>query len=339
MNDIREQGLRDPATVLDGMLLDGRNRQRACLLVDVPLRTVDYTGDDPLAYIISTNLERRHLNPSQLAMVGARISTMKVGNPTFGNSANLPNKVSQPDAAARVNVSERSIRHAAVVLDKAEPEVVVAVDQGKIAVSVAASIASKPRDAQLGRLAREERKAEGTHRQKDDFYRTPVAATRALLEVERFPAMIWEPACGDGAISEVLTEAGHEVISTDLIDRGYGEGGVDFLEEAKKRANCVVTNPPFKLDDDFALHAMEIGVRKVALLCRLTWLEGSERHARLFNLGKLARVWVFSARQTLWYGDDQFPETDGGMTAYAWFIFERDHRGPPTLGWLAEEDA
>jgi ParB-like chromosome segregation protein Spo0J len=181
VNDIREQGLRDPATVLDGMLLDGRNRQRACLLVDVPLRTVDYTGDDPLAYIISTNLERRHLNPSQLAMVGARISTMKVGNPTFGNSANLPNKVSQPDAAARVNVSERSIRHAAVVLDKAEPEVVVAVDQGKIAVSVAASIASKPRDAQLGRLAREERKAEdlGTRlRRRRDFQRADRGRSR-----------------------------------------------------------------------------------------------------------------------------------------------------------------
>jgi hypothetical protein len=132
----------------------------------------------------------------------------------------------------------------------------------------------------------------------------------------------------------VLIAAGHEVISTDLIDRGFGQGDIDFLTESKPRAKCVITNPPFKLDDDFALHALAIGVKKTALLCRLTWLEGADRMERLFSLGKLARVWVFAQRQTLWYGDDDYPETDGGMTAYAWFVFESDHDGPPTLGWL-----
>jgi len=66
------------------------------------------------------------------------------------------------------------------------------------------------------------------NRERDDFYPTPPAGTRALLEVESFTGPIWEPACGDGAISKVLESAGHQVISTDLIDRGYGTGGGRF---------------------------------------------------------------------------------------------------------------
>jgi hypothetical protein len=84
------------------------------------------------------------------------------------------------------------------------------------------------------------------NRETHDFYPTWPAATRALLSVERFDGAIWEPACGDGAMSKVLEAAGHEVISTDLIDRGYGEGGRDFLMEWQPRAPNIVTNPPFR---------------------------------------------------------------------------------------------
>src|SRR5690349_21675354 len=67
-----------------------------------------------------------------------------------------------------------------------------------------------------------------------DFYATPPEATRALLTVEGFDAPIWEPACGDGAISRPLIEAGHDVVSTDLIDRGYGTAGIDFIRESTR---------------------------------------------------------------------------------------------------------
>ncbi len=63
----------------------------------------------------------------------------------------------------------------------------------------------------------------------DDFYITPPEATRALLAVENFGPRIWEPACGDGAMSEVLIAAGYDVVSSDLGDYGYGDPGVDFL--------------------------------------------------------------------------------------------------------------
>ncbi|SFL43618.1 hypothetical protein SAMN04488036_11513 [Shimia haliotis] len=78
-----------------------------------------------------------------------------------------------------------------------------------------------------------------------EFYPTPPEAVRALLSVERFDGSIWEPACGDGAISKVLIEAGYQVVSTDLIDRGYGQGGLNFLKSTKPLAKNIITNPPY----------------------------------------------------------------------------------------------
>ena len=58
-------------------------------------------------------------------------------------------------------------------------------------------------------------------RKENDFYPTPKWATEQLLKYEKFDGDIWEPACGDGAISEVLKEHGYTVTSSDIIDRGY----------------------------------------------------------------------------------------------------------------------
>ena len=81
-------------------------------------------------------------------------------------------------------------------------------------------------------------------RVKNDFYATPSNATEELLKRETFDGSIWECACGDGAISKLLIEKGYEVYSSDLIDRGYGETGIDFLKSNKKFDN-IITNPPF----------------------------------------------------------------------------------------------
>jgi hypothetical protein len=84
-------------------------------------------------------------------------------------------------------------------------------------------------------------------------------------------------------------------------------------------------------------HALDLGVRKVAVLHQLAWLEGEDRYSALFSRRRLARIWAFSPRQTMWPGDDAHPESDGGMTAYGWFVFERDHHGPYTGDWLPGE--
>jgi hypothetical protein len=171
------------------------------------------------------------------------------------------------------------------------------------------------------------------NREKDDFYPTPPEGTRALLSVEKFGLRIWEPACGNGAISRVLEAEGHSVISTDLIDRGYGEPNRDFLLDYETRCPNIITNPPFKLAEEFAWHALSRTTDKVALLCRLAWLEGIGRR-KLFTTTPLARVWVFSKRLPIQRGRLAAKEDASGMIAFSWFVWEHGHRGPPQLGWI-----
>lgn len=175
---------------------------------------------------------------------------------------------------------------------------------------------------------------DSVNREKDDFYPTPPEGTRKLLEVETFSGKIWEPACGDGAISKELILAGHEVMSTDLIDRGYGKSGVDFLLDYETRSHNIITNPPFKLAEEFAWHAVARSERKVAMLCRLAWLEGSARR-RMFTGTPLARVWVFSKRLHMQRARQAVKSDAGGMIAFAWFVWEHGHKGAPELGWLS----
>ena len=172
-------------------------------------------------------------------------------------------------------------------------------------------------------------------REKDDFYATPPSATKALLQVESFDGAIWEPACGDGAISKVLESAGHQVVSTDLVDRGYGTARIDFLMETRALAPKIITNPPFKLGTDFVLRALALTTGKIAMLLKVGFLEGLDR-ARVYDEQPFARLWVFRARQTFLRGGSEAIQMngDGGMIAYGWFVWDRTHAGPPTLGWI-----
>jgi hypothetical protein len=159
-----------------------------------------------------------------------------------------------------------------------------------------------------------------------DFYPTPPSATVALLEREAFTGGIWEPACGDGAMSRVLEEWGYRVRSSDLYNRGYGESGVDFLR-CVDRAENIVTNPPFKYANQFIHKALTKADHKVALLLRLNYLESQTRKKFFSNheAFPFKKVWVFSER---------IPFTGSNMMAFAWFVWERDYTGEPTIGWI-----
>lgn len=67
-------------------------------------------------------------------------------------------------------------------------------------------------------------------RELNDFYATEPKAVGLLLQREKFSEKIWEPACGQGHISKVLMAHGYKVLSSDLVNRGYGYTGVDFLK-------------------------------------------------------------------------------------------------------------
>ncbi|MDE2103464.1 MAG: hypothetical protein KGL39_39850 [Patescibacteria group bacterium] len=176
---------------------------------------------------------------------------------------------------------------------------------------------------------------DGYKRERDDFYPTPRRAVDALLLVEKFTDPIWEPACGDGAISKPFEEAGHTVISSDLVDRGFGESRIDFLMERTLRAPTIVTNPPFKLALPFAQHAVELGATKIALLLKIAFLEGTER-GKFFRTNPPRKVWVFSQRLAFVpSGTIPARKLDGGgMMAFAWFVWQRNYQGDTMVGWV-----
>jgi len=171
------------------------------------------------------------------------------------------------------------------------------------------------------------------NREKDDFYPTWPAATEALLRVEQFDGAIWEPACGEGDMSRVLIDAGHEVISTDLVDRGYGEARIDFLMEWQARAPNIVTNPPFGMAQDFVDKALSLTTGKVAMFLRLAFLESLQRGEWLPTT-PLAHVWVMSRRVPMQRGRLSEQGDGHGVLAFAWFVWDHSYVGKPTLGWL-----
>lgn len=164
-----------------------------------------------------------------------------------------------------------------------------------------------------------------------DFYPTPAWATHALIDNERFCGDIWECACGDGAMTAVLEQTGNAVRSSDLYDRGFGESGVDFRFAASSAPN-IITNPPFNAAEDFVQSGLKSATQKFALLLRLAFLEGAGRQHSIFIKNPPSKVWVFSERITFY--PKNVEKKGSGTTAYAWFVWDRDHFGPTELCWL-----
>jgi hypothetical protein len=104
---------------------------------------------------------------------------------------------------------------------------------------------------------------------------------------------LWEPACGRGRMSRVFMQAGFDVVSTDLVDRGFGTGGVDFLCCESLRAPVIVTNPPYgPLVAAFISHAYALGADMLALLIKADWFHatGKDRRHELFAARPPSRI-------------------------------------------------
>jgi N6-adenosine-specific RNA methylase IME4 len=140
--DVKANGLREPITLYQGKILDGRNRARACVKARAKPKTRVWKGSDPMAYVVSLNLARRHLTESQRAMVAARLVDTSHGGDrrSSGRSAGR----TQEQAAAELTASPRSVRQAARVIRDADPELAAAVDAGHVAVSLAEKLVGRP---------------------------------------------------------------------------------------------------------------------------------------------------------------------------------------------------
>lgn len=164
-----------------------------------------------------------------------------------------------------------------------------------------------------------------------DFFPTPAWATHALIDNEIFKGDIWESACGNGAMSEVLETTGNKIISSDLYDRGYGESNHDFLDSWRKTSN-IITNPPYNAAEGFVKAGLDRANRKFALLLRLAFLEGTNRQRTIFTEAPPSRVWVFSERITFYPAGAI--KKGSGTTAYAWFVWDKDASSCTELKWL-----
>lgn len=143
--DIKVNGLHHPVITFEGKILDGRNRYRACEMAGIKPSYKSYEGEDAIGFVVSENINRRHMDESQRAMCAARLANIEKHKHA---DASIEASISQPNAAERLNVSRPSVQRAKEVLKKGTPELVRAVDEGRVAVSRAAQIARLPEKEQ-----------------------------------------------------------------------------------------------------------------------------------------------------------------------------------------------
>lgn len=169
-------------------------------------------------------------------------------------------------------------------------------------------------------------------RERDDFYPSPPGVIDSLFRaVEIVEGMIWEPAAGDGALVDQIRAAGRDCIGTDLVDRGRPdiEPRVDFLFEQRVQwgARSIITNPPYKLADHFARHAIALGVAQTALLLPVKWLAATgprwelTRHVSdVVLLGRLKMLPPGAPDKGL-----------NPVTDFGWFIFRAEPIASPLI--------
>jgi len=170
----------------------------------------------------------------------------------------------------------------------------------------------------------------------DDAYFTPTVAVEALLQVEKLPEKIWEPACGSGNIVKVLRAHGHTVYASDLHDYGCGQSDVDFLTtDAIPPAQAIVTNPPFKLIQKFVERALQLSPLTI-VLARLAFYE-SERRSKLLEQSGLRTIHVFRNRLPMMHRKDWAGPKASSAIVFAWFCWQKDYTGLTTIDRISWE--
>ena len=179
--------------------------------------------------------------------------------------------------------------------------------------------------------------AEG-EREVNDYYATDPAVIKPLMDIIGIKvkgSRVWECACGEGHLSKELLKYDFEkVYSSDLVNRGYGESGLDFLKMNTIFQGNIITNPPYKYAEEFVRKGISL-VPKGNLVCmflKITFLEGQKRRA-LFEEFPPKYVAVFSSRQKCAKNGD-FENTGSSAACYAWFIWEKGFKGETKIKWI-----
>ena len=187
----------------------------------------------------------------------------------------------------------------------------------------------------------------------NDYYATPTDATASLLESFDLSMCktFLEPACGEGHISKVLERwfgvgtFNSKIYSFDLINRGFGYGKTDFLKfpevnnwlfRGESKVDCIITNPPFKLAQEFIEKALRLSNKYVIMFAKIQLLEGVERK-KLFDKFPPKYIYVFTNRVNPLRNGNPLDENGkkwASTMCFAWFIWEIGFEGEPTIRWL-----
>lgn len=182
--------------------------------------------------------------------------------------------------------------------------------------------------------------------QKDHLNETPRETSGHLIDLEPFRGMIWEPACGKGALARPLMDAGYSVIATDIAAYGFGTAGRDFLRSASALAPNIVTNPPFDHQggEAFARHALGLlsripsdpvrYTRKLVLLHRARWIETPARDDLFEDRRFVRQIILARERQPMMHRDGyDGPKLKKSPEMYAWFVWDLDNPRPAGQRW------
>ena len=174
-------------------------------------------------------------------------------------------------------------------------------------------------------------------RQSEDYYATTPIAAELLLGLETFSPNVWECACGQGHLSNVFTTAGYVTKSSDLVDRGFGEIGLDFLSnEVTEWDGDIITNPPYKYAQEFVEKAISVipAGNKVAMFLKLQFMESKKRKNLFINYPPKT-IYVSSSRlMCAKNGDFETMAASGSAVAYAWYVWEKGYVGDPAIKWF-----
>lgn len=192
----------------------------------------------------------------------------------------------------------------------------------------------------LSESVKRERNSHVWARSDDDWYIEPEWVSQRLFEVERFEGVVWDPACGSGRICESARAAGHIILYSDIVDRGYRGLDLplvvrDFLK-IDTRTDNIVTNPPFDIAREFAEQANRLALRKFAIVFPTARLNA----ARWLNGMPLRRVWLLTPRpsmppgRVIMAGD----KPGGGKMDFCWLVFGPGS-GAPEIRWLHRDRA
>ena len=183
-----------------------------------------------------------------------------------------------------------------------------------------------------------------TQKADNDYYATDPKTVELFLDkalsdraIDLVNGSVWECACGEGHLMEVVKRYFPlcEWRSTDLVYRGYGCGGIDFLK-SDIRADLIITNPPFSLMNDFITHGLEQTDRYLVLFGKIQTLETVER-VEILQKSPLKYIYVHSKRQATWK-DGKSLDPNGKKWAttmcLAWFVWDKEYKGEPIVRWI-----